>query len=241
MSPTIKRIIPNIFTFTNMVCGFLSIVYATEGEFIIAAWLIFFAALCDALDGVAARLTNSVSKFGVEIDSLADVISFGLAPAFLAYSIHLNSLPIIGLGISSLFLIAGGYRLARFNSNLVGNDKDFFYGLPIPSAALTLIAFIILFYNADRFDSTGQIILPYTVVALAILMVSKIKYETLPKPSLKSLKAEPIKFLLAFVALIIVVVTSGKGLFFVFIFYILYGILKQLIEFVSGNSKTKPS
>ena len=122
----------------NMFCGFLSIITASNGNYTYAAWLIFVAALFDALDGMVARLTNSSSELGVELDSLSDIVSFGAAPSFLLYSTYFKQFDAVGIVLSSLILIVGGFRLARFNIQLVGFEKSFFLGLPIPSAALTI-------------------------------------------------------------------------------------------------------
>ena len=92
-----RAVVPSLFTVLNMFCGFMSIIHASRGEFIPASWFIMLAAGFDSLDGVMARITKSSSEFGVEIDSLSDVISFGAAPAFLAYQIHLSSLNGIGI------------------------------------------------------------------------------------------------------------------------------------------------
>ena len=140
-------VIPNLFTAMNMFCGFLSIVNTSQQKYFYAAWLIIIAAIFDALDGVMARLTNSSSELGVELDSLSDIISFGTAPAFLFYSLYLFQYEIWGILISSSLLIAGGFRLARFNIQLVGFDKKFFKGLPIPTAAIVLTSFMLTFYD----------------------------------------------------------------------------------------------
>src|SRR3989337_3829126 len=131
-------VIPNLFTAMNMFCGFLSIITASNGNYNYAAWLIIVAAIFDGLDGIVARLTKSSSELGVELDSLSDIVSFGCAPPFLMYSTYLYNFVHIGIILSSLPLIAGGFRLARFNVQLVGFEKSFFIGLPIPTAALTI-------------------------------------------------------------------------------------------------------
>ena len=142
-----RSVIPNLFTATNMFCGFLSIITASNGNYNYAAWLIIVAAIFDALDGLVARLTNSSSELGVELDSLSDIVSFGAAPSFLIYATYLNKFDNVGIILSSLLLIAGGFRLARFNVQLVGFEKSFFLGLPIPTAALTITSFVLAFYN----------------------------------------------------------------------------------------------
>ncbi len=222
-------VIPNLFTAMNMFCGFLSIINASQERYSYAAWLIVIAAIFDALDGMMARLTNSSSELGVELDSLSDVISFGAAPAFLIYEIQLINYNSIGVIISSLIMIAGGFRLARFNVQLVGFSKEYFKGLPIPSSAITLAAFILSFYK-----SGVGIEAPYSsltiplVFVLSILMVSSIKYDTLPKFSLNGIKDKPFHFGFVILSLIILILTSGKALFFIFVFIILFGIFRHL-------------
>src|SRR5436305_1351453 len=112
----------------NLFCGFFAIVKATEGSYQTAAWLIVLAGTFDALDGAMARITNSSSEFGVELDSLADVVSFGTAPAFILYSAYFHNLETIGVMLAALPALCGALRLARFNVQLVGFDKDYFRG-----------------------------------------------------------------------------------------------------------------
>ncbi len=222
-------VIPNLFTAMNMFCGFLSIINASQGKYSYAAWLIVIAAIFDALDGVMARLTNSSSELGVELDSLADIISFGAAPAFLIYEIQLINYNSVGVIISSLIMIAGGFRLARFNVQLVGFNKEYFKGLPIPSSAITLAAFILTYYKPGIGIEYPYSTLTFPlVIVLSILMVSSIKYDTLPKFSLNGIKEKPFHFGFIIIAIIILLLTTGKALFFIFVFIILFGIFRHL-------------
>ena len=118
-----RSIIPNLFTAMNMFAGFFSILNSSQGEYLYAAWLIIIAAIFDALDGAVARLTKSSSELGVELDSLSDIVSFGAAPAILLYKSHLYTYNTAGVLIAALLLLAGGFRLARFNVQLVGLKK----------------------------------------------------------------------------------------------------------------------
>jgi len=229
-------IIPNLFTAINMFCGFLSILSASEGNFNYAAWLIFVAAIFDALDGLVARLTNSSSELGVELDSLSDIVSFGAAPSFLLYKTYFYSMDIWGIILSSLPLIAGGFRLARFNIQLVGFSKSFFLGLPIPSSALTMASFVLAFYNDGFIKPISNFITPMILV-LSFLMVSNIRYETLPKISLKSLKEKPFHFIFLIIAVLLVVFMYKRGLFLVFVFMIVIGIFRHLYKLITSPSK----
>lgn len=226
-------VIPNLFTSLNLFCGFLSIIQASEGDFVNAAWFIIAASIFDALDGFMARLTKSSSELGVELDSLSDVVSFGLAPAFLLYSSYFNQLNSVGILISSLPVIAGAFRLARFNVQLVGFDKKFFTGLPIPLCALTFITFFLGFYEYQI--ELFKIIISPLVVILSFLMVSKVKYDTIPKVSISEIKSNPIKFLLILLLIIVVILYQIKGLFFAFVFVILFGIFRHIFNKIQNK------
>jgi CDP-diacylglycerol---serine O-phosphatidyltransferase len=227
-------IIPNLFTAINMFCGFLSILSASEGNFNYAAWLIFIAAIFDALDGMVARLTNSSSELGVELDSLSDIVSFGAAPSFLLYKTYFYSLDVWGILISAAPLIAGGFRLARFNIQLVGFSKSFFLGLPIPSSALTIASFVLAFYN-DGFPKLISDFITPMILVLSFLMVSNIRYETLPKISLKSIKEKPFHFIFLIIAILLVVFMYTKGMFLVFVFMIVIGIFRHLYKLITST------
>lgn len=235
-----RAVVPTLFTVLNMFCGFLSIIRVSEGKFVEAGYLILLAGVFDSLDGVMARLTKSTSRFGVEIDSLSDVVSFGAAPAFLVYKLHLFQLGTVGIIISSLLVILGGIRLARFNVQLVGFDKDYFRGLPIPSSAIAVVFYVLTFsIEGNRFEGLSGILLPYIVVALSLLMVSTIKYDTLPKLSKREIAKHPIRFTSYFFAILIVLFTKGEWAFYVFSVFIIFGILRFLIGLVKHEEKVE--
>ena len=222
-----RSVIPNLFTAMNMFCGFLSIISASDGNYNYAAWLIIIAAIFDALDGLVARLTNSSSELGVELDSLSDIVSFGAAPSFLLYCTYLNQFNSIGIILSSFPLIAGGFRLARFNIQLVGFEKSFFLGLPIPTSALTITSFVLAFYDNGYSSPYSDAIIPLIIV-VSFLMISNIRYETVPKFSLKGIKEKPFHYVFILIAAVLVLLFYKKGLFYSFIFMIVLGILRHL-------------
>ncbi|MEK9135770.1 MAG: CDP-diacylglycerol--serine O-phosphatidyltransferase, partial [Bacteroidota bacterium] len=217
-----------LFTVLNMFCGFLSIIYAGKGDFLQASWLIILAAGFDALDGVMARITRSSSQFGVEIDSLSDVVSFGAAPAFLVYQAHLHTFDGFGILLSSLLMVFAGLRLARFNVNLVGLEKDHFIGLPTPASGLTVASFMINYWNPTTGLDGAAILLPYLVAVLGLLMVSKVKYDTLPKISRRAVEKEPWKFIFLALAIIVVFVSAGEAIFPLFVLFITLGIVRYI-------------
>ena len=219
-----------MFTAMNMFCGFLSIINANTGDYIYASWLIIIAAIFDTLDGWMARFTKSSSALGVQLDSLSDLVSFGVAPAFLIYKADLIQFNAIGVIISSLLMIAGGFRLARFNVQLVGFNKTFFTGLPIPSSAITVAAFLIAFYEKQTgFNPyVSDFIIPIVII-LSYLMVSRVKYDTLPKFNKKELMEKPYFALIPFVVILLFLFFPSKSvLFLVFVLIILFGIFRHL-------------
>jgi len=177
-------ILPNIFTSLNIFCGFYAIVAAIDGHFVAAAWVIIIAAVFDGLDGKIARATNTTSKFGVEYDSLADLISFGMAPGLVVFLWALKPLGRIGWLAGFLFMVCGALRLARFNTQTGTVSKNYFIGLPIPAAA-GMSATILLI--CDKFAISGSTYPKLVLVALYVLsflMVSSIKYNSFKKPEL---------------------------------------------------------
>lgn len=228
-------IVPNLFTAMNMFCGFVSIINASNGEYIYAAWLIIIAAIFDTLDGWMARLTKSSSALGVQLDSLSDLVSFGVAPAFLIYKTHLSNYSEIGIIISSLLMIAGGFRLARFNVQLVGFDKTFFTGLPIPSSAITIATFIIAFYDKyTGFNPSVLVFIIPMVFVLSFLMVSKVRYDTLPHFRKQEFKDKPYFYFAPVVAFTLIVFFPLRWvLFIMFVLMILFGIFRHIYSLLS--------
>ena len=209
-----RAVVPSLFTTLNIFCGFLSILSVNQGHFQTAAWFIILAAIFDSLDGVMARITRSSSQFGVELDSLADVVSFGAAPSFMVYQAYLYTLGNWGVIIAALPVVFGAIRLARFNVQLVGFDKDYFNGLPIPMQAITVCAFILQYYG-EGFGLSGWTGdgLTGLVLVLSFLMVSRVKYDTIPKFSKRQIKAHPWKVVGLLIGMLVVVFSKGTLLF----------------------------
>ncbi|HEX2897585.1 MAG TPA: CDP-diacylglycerol--serine O-phosphatidyltransferase, partial [candidate division Zixibacteria bacterium] len=146
--PKYREIFPGTFTMLNAVCGYISILLTLDGEILNACWFIMLAGFLDALDGKVARLSGVSSRFGIELDSLADFSSFGVAPAVLIYSLKLEALGKLGwIIISAIYIMAAGYRLAKFNLYADTEEKREFVGLPVPGAALTIVSFVIFCYS----------------------------------------------------------------------------------------------
>ncbi len=178
-------VVPSLFTFANMLCGFLGIVLAIRNEFTLASALIGIAMIFDLLDGRLARMLNASSKFGLELDSLADLISFCLAPGLILYLWQLNKLGNLGIAIGFFYLMAGAGRLARFNIITVTASKRYFLGMPTPPAAGFLMAIVFMWPKADELAALATNfgiplapLLGALTVAVAVLMVSTVPFRT---------------------------------------------------------------
>jgi len=223
-----RAVVPSLFTTLNLYCGFLAIVDANAGRIENAAWFIILAGIFDSLDGVMARITRSSSQFGVELDSLADVVSFGAAPSFMIWKASLFAFGNVGTLIAAFPLVFGAIRLARFNVQLVGFDKDHFVGLPIPMQAITLCAFMLQFWTNEFGLSEGaHAVLPYLTVALGLLMVSRVRYQTLPKLTRKAIVANPWQVVGLGVAGLAVIFSKGAMFFLVLILFIGWGVVRS--------------
>lgn len=170
-------ILPSLFTTGNLFLGFLAIVRTLEGRFVEAAPLIGAAVVLDMLDGRIARLTHTQSEFGAQYDSLADAVSFGVAPALLAHAWALTLVPRAGSSAAFLFLACGVLRLARFNVQRHVVDSRFFVGLPIPAAAaqVAAVVFVLPEPRLERWQGLAALAL---VVVVAFLMVSTFRYRS---------------------------------------------------------------
>ncbi|KAA3615711.1 MAG: CDP-diacylglycerol--serine O-phosphatidyltransferase [Calditrichaeota bacterium] len=221
-----RSVVPNSFTVGNMLFGYLSMFFAVEKDFVMAAWMIGLAAFLDAVDGKVARITNSSSKFGVEYDSLADVVSFGVAPSFLIYHFYFNQLDNVGFLFSFMPLLFGSIRLARFNVQLSGFTKTHFSGLPIPAAAITIISYIVLVERYFDGEPFPRVLMALTAI-VSLLMVSNVRYEV-AKISLKGNTRH--KIILAFLLIfgICILFFPNMLIFPAMLLYIGGGLIKTL-------------
>lgn len=235
--PIPRTAIPSFFTLMNLFSGFLAITQIHEGRFDYACWLIVLAGFFDMLDGMLARLTNSTSMFGVELDSLSDVVSFGVAPAYLVYAFNLKVYGALGLIIASLPAICGAVRLARFNVQFNGEKREYFLGLPIPTQAAALVALLL---NAEGVNLLEQLtpgdfpVLIPVVFVLSALMVTTIPFDALPHPSLAYLQRHPWKFGAYGLALVLIIFLQQIGLLLVLTAYILHGIGRAIYNLVQA-------
>lgn len=230
-------ILPSLFTLANMVCGFYSVILAINRRWLEAATLLTVAALMDGLDGMVARATNTTSEFGLNFDSIVDVVSFGVCPALIIYLKWLTpevfNTNRFGWMLAFFYLMGGAIRLARFNVKAYSQDdskhRDF-RGLPITAAALTLSTTLWVYSKyADnfRFFKIIPYIIPGLIIVLTYLMISNIKY-----PSLKHLPFKKFNTYLFFLFIIILIILlmaqTGLVMFIVTILYVLSGPLKKV-------------
>ena len=194
----IKQHLPSIFTLINLFLGFLAIINTMAGDYVIACYIILVAGAFDSVDGKIARLIGISTNFGKEIDSLADMVSFCLAPSILVYSLYTQNMPgISGELIASAPLIMGAIRLARFNTNSTSENSAYFTGLPTPMNALS-IASLVLFIEYFKIDnpeySQPRLLLPL-ILSLSYLMVSRVHYAKFPIINFNSGKQNSLRLL----------------------------------------------
>lgn len=231
-------ILPSLFTTANLAVGFISIIYSIQNNFSLAAWCIITCIALDIMDGRVARWTKTTSYFGVELDSLADLVSFGLAPAVLMYQTILNTMGKPGVGIALFFVITGALRLAKFNlKSHQGESSPDFKGLPIPAAAGILASFVLSY---QLFEMGGEITvktipvlmkrmpfffksIPISMVLISFLMVSDIPYIGFKR--LRFNRPKSLQLLVLIVIAVLLILTYPQNIIFIiFMLYLISGI-----------------
>jgi CDP-diacylglycerol--serine O-phosphatidyltransferase len=221
----LNYLLPNLFTASSIFVAVLSMINSASGNFEKAAWMIVLSLLFDGLDGKVARLTKGESKFGVEFDSLADIVAFGVAPALLIYFQIGKDYGKLGVLVSALYVVFGAVRLARFNVTTSKNDPNIFIGLPIPAAALTLISLSLLDleYNLKILEPTILVLM----LIVAILKVSNFRYLAFKKmPINKNISFKVLVALILFASLLYLATTQTLAAFFVV--YMLSGPIRAI-------------
>ncbi len=181
----IRYLFPNFFTALSIFVGVIGVIASIKGDFTKASWLIFISLILDGLDGRIARWTNACSKFGVEFDSIADVVAFGVAPAVLLYQVVGHEYGKFGSMVAALFVVFGAIRLARFNVMAPSSEPSVFIGVPIPTAAIFVAAWVLL-YLKYRYEFLKPLILVMSLL-VALLMVSNIRYPSFKKASFQKI------------------------------------------------------
>jgi len=230
-------ILPNIFTTLNIFCGFYAIVASIDGEYMAGAISIVVAGVFDYLDGKIARATNTSSKFGVEYDSLADLVSFGIAPGVTAYLWALKPMGRIGWLAAFLFVVCGALRLARFNTNAGSVKSDYFQGLPIPAGAGMIASTVLFFQELNIPGNEFSSLILVMLYCLAFLMVSNIKYNSFKRPEL--LKKMSFNVLvIAVLTLIFIAAQPFIALFSMGALYVISGPLYAISRYLKHKPKT---
>lgn len=232
-------LLPNLFTTAALFCGFYAVLAATKGAFAPAAIAIFIAMILDGLDGRVARLTNTQSAFGAEYDSLSDMVSFGVAPAVVAYSWALEDLGKLGWVVAFIYTAGAALRLARFNTQIETADKRFFTGLPSPAAAAVVAGMV---WSFSEFGSGDQS-LWFSLVAIVvtatagIMMITNIRFHSFKDLDLRG--RVPFVFILVVVLIFAVVAYDPpRVLWGVFLIYTCSGPVMSLMRM---GSKSKPA
>jgi CDP-diacylglycerol--serine O-phosphatidyltransferase len=221
-----------MFTMGNLFCGFLSILSSMDGEATHACRFILLGFFLDGLDGFVARVSRGATRFGVELDSLADLITFGLAPAIMVYSFRLKDLGRWGWVLGFVFVMCGAFRLARYNLTAKTSPREGFEGLPIPAAASLLVS-----YTLFSFDMWGELKYVRFLVAMTLvvsgLMVSTIPFED--KPTSWRSGKDKLKFVFLLGGVIAVLIDMAKTAFPLVLIYVAYGLVREIVETISSG------
>ena len=207
-------VLPNLLTTGSLFCGFYAIIAAFNEQYLYAAVAIAVAVLFDGVDGKVARLTKTTSRFGVEYDSLSDLVAFGVAPAILVFAWALRPYGKFGWLAAFLYVACGSLRLARFNVQIDTVESRYFRGLPIPGAASLIVTTVFLLHRLDVQGEVTNLFILLMIYLLAFLMVSNIRYPSFK--NLELLKRKPFNTLVAVVLVIVVVVAEPAFVLFIF-------------------------
>jgi len=205
-------LLPNLFTTAALFSGFYAIVVSTSGHFESAAIAIFVAMIFDGLDGRVARMTNTTSSFGLQYDSLADMVSFGVAPAIVMLNWGLMPLDKLAWGASFAFTVCVGLRLARFNTQAEFTDKRFFIGLASPAGA-AVVAAVVWFWHDATVPYGVSVLVALMMIFLGLLMVSNLKYNSFKGLDLKG--RIPFVWMLAVVLVFAVIASNPPRMLFI--------------------------
>lgn len=224
-------LLPNTLTLCGMFFGFFGIMSAINGNFLNAAWAIILANIFDGLDGWIARLTNTGTRFGIELDSLSDLVAFGVAPSVMMYKWALAPFGRLGWAAAFLFVACGALRLARFNVQTGAPGSKAFKGLPIPGAASVLSSVVIFYYEFwTGIPDPNPLFLALTIL-LSLLMVSTLKFHGLKEVDFREKK--PFWFLIIFVLILFVLLIHHSTAIFVFAMaYLSWGIIENIFLFI---------
>lgn len=238
-------LLPNLLTTGNLFSGFYAVIAAFNEDYLNAALAILIAMAFDILDGQTARLTKTTSRFGVEYDSISDVVSFGVAPALLIFGWALSSYGRIGWIAAFLFLVCGALRLARFNALVGSGDSRHFIGLPIPAAAGVIASLVVLDHHLLKLEAVKPFLILALIYVLAFLMVSTFRYRSFKGFYLRGRK--PFHVLVSAILFLIILAAEPQIMLFVlFTGYALSGVIERPLALlfrkhgITGLQKAEP-
>ncbi len=221
-------ILPNTLTLCGMFLGFYSILSALKGNYIHAAWGILLADIFDGLDGWVARLTHSTTRFGIELDSLSDLVAFGVAPAVMLYKWALIPFGRVGWAAAFLFVACGALRLARYNVQMGSTESRSFTGMPIPGAATIVATFVIFYHEIWETVPVKNYFILFFTFFLAVLMVSTLRFHGAKE--LDFSKRKPFWILVAIVVVLAIIVMHPQIALFMFaMIYLIEGIIENIV------------
>jgi len=233
----LRGVFPGAFTAGNLFCGFLALISCVNGHPVQASWLVVLAAFLDGLDGFVARVSRGATRFGIELDSLADVVSFGAAPALILYTYKLPFLGPWNWLLGAVFLLSATLRLARFNLSATREEKRAFVGLPVPAAAVSIVSYTILsndLYGALRFHE----FMVTMVIGYSLLMVSSIEFEARPHTFRTTPDRAKMAYILA--SVLVIIIWPARAIFPLTLGYIGYGLLREGYAIVRVNRPAGP-
>jgi len=233
-------LLPNLLTTASLFAAFYSIVASMKSHFDTAVIAIFVGMIADGMDGRIARLTNTQSAFGAEYDSLADMVTFGVAPALLLYSSHLYQLGKFGWLIAFIYTAAVALRLARFNTQIDKTDKKYFQGLACPSAAAMLAAFVWICHQNNWNTILMDILTALLTLFAAVLMVSNVRYYSFKVIDFKG-RIPFLYVLFVVIVFVAIAVNPAIVLFLAFLSYALSGPLQTLVAIHRVRKQRKRS
>ena len=207
-------ILPNLFTTASLFAGVYAIFASIQGQYVHAAVAIPISLILDGLDGRIARMTHTTSRFGVEYDSLSDLVAFGVAPSVLAYTWSLSAFGKWGWLAAALFTTCGALRLARFNVQIGVIDSRYFNGLAIPAAAIVVASTVLLYFYLGGEGTFPHVGILVGIISLSLLMVSSIKFYSFK--DLHFLTREPFMTVVLAVILMIIVLAEPQVMIFTF-------------------------
>jgi CDP-diacylglycerol--serine O-phosphatidyltransferase len=220
---------PNLLTVINLFLGFIAVLLVLDGRFVAAAWMIIAAGIVDALDGKLARIVGTQSEFGMEFDSLADITSFGIAPAILLYVAYFEQLGGVGILLAFFPVMFCAVRLAKYNvTTMLPEEHMEFIGLPTPVQASALVSFLIFNYAVWGQLKEGIFLTPM-VILMSYLMISPIPYDAFPRLSFRGSHSNRIRLLVLILGLILVLIKPPIMFFPVVAAYVVIGGVKGLI------------